>query len=100
MDSISTGLMIAFAMELFQRGILTIADTGGLNLAWGDHALIVELVSKIAHREGIGDLLADGKRLMIQKLSARGDEASLCSEHVKWLDEPTDPRSDVARTLN
>ena len=100
LDSISTGLMIAFAMELFQRGIFTKEDTKGMTLTWGDHEVIVELVHKIAHREGMGDLLADGKRLMVQKLGARGNEAAKCSEHVKWLDEPTDPRSDVARTLN
>jgi len=63
----STGLMIAFAMELFQRGILTKEDTNGIELNWGDHELIVELVRKIAYREDIGDLLADGKRIFIQK---------------------------------
>lgn len=101
LDTMSTGLIIAFAMELFQRGILTKEDTGGIELNWGDHALIVELVRKIAHREeGIGDLLAEGKRGLIEKLGKRGEEAARYANHVKWLDEVTDFRSDLGRALN
>ena len=99
LDTMSTGLMIAFAMELYQRGILTEEDTGGIPLKWGDHELIVELVHKIAYREGIGDLLAEGKRRMTQKME-RGYEAAQYANHVKWLDEVTDFRSDLGRALN
>ena len=100
LDTMSTGLMIAFAMELFQRGILTTKDTGGLELNWGDHALIVELVRKIAYRDGVGELLADGKREVITRLGERGGQAKAYANHVKWLDELTDFRSDVGRALN
>jgi len=100
LDTMSTGLMIAFAMELFQRQILTKEDTDGLELNWGDHAMIVELVRKIAFREGIGDLLAEGKRHFVQKLGERGAKAAEYANHVKWLDELTDFRSDVGRALN
>lgn len=99
MDTLSTGLMIAFAMELFQRGILTEEDTGGIALNWGDHELIVELVRMIAYREGVGDLLAEGKRRFVQKIE-RGAEAARYANHVKWLDEVTDFRSDLGRALN
>lgn len=101
LDTISTGLMIAFAMELFQRGILTKEDTGGIDLNWGDHELIVKLVRKIAYREeGIGDLLAEGKRGFIQRLGERGAEAAKYANQIKWLDELTDFRSDIGRALN
>jgi len=101
MDTMSTGLMIAFAMELFQQRILTKEDIGGVELKWGDHALIVELVRKIAYREeGIGDLLAEGKRGLIQKLGERGAEAAKYANQIKGLDELTDFRSDLGRALN
>ena len=101
MDTMSTGLMIAFAMELFQRQILTKEDTGGIELHWGDHELIVELVRKIAYREeGIGDLLAEGKLGLIQRLGERGAEAARYANHIKGLDELTDFRSDLGRALN
>ena len=100
LDTMSTGLMIAFAMELFQRQILTKEDTDGVALNWGDHALIVELVRKIAYREGIGDLLAEGKQRLVQRLGERGAEAAQYANHVKWLDELTDFRSDLGRALN
>jgi len=100
LDTMSTGLMIAFAMELYQRKILTREDTGGIALEWGDHRVIVELVHQIARREGIGNLLADGKRLLVQKLGRRGLDAERYANHVKWLDEVTDFRSDLGRALN
>jgi aldehyde:ferredoxin oxidoreductase len=101
MDTMSTGLMIAFAMELFQRKILTEEDTGGIELNWGDYKLIVELVRKIAYREeGIGDLLAEGKRGLIRRLGERGAEAAKYANQIKGLDELTDFRSDLGRALN
>ena len=49
-----------FVLELFQRGIITIDDTDGLDLTWGNGAAVIELLGKIAFREGIGDILAEG----------------------------------------
>lgn len=51
---------IAWAMECYQRGILTEKETGGLKLDWGNAEVIVELTKRIAHRNGLGDLLAEG----------------------------------------
>jgi aldehyde:ferredoxin oxidoreductase len=99
LDTMSTGLMIAFAMELYQRGLLTQEQTGGVALEWGDHETIVELVRKIAYREGIGDLLAEGKKEMVRTME-RGAEAASFANHVKWMDELTDFRSDLGRALN
>ena len=60
MDVISTGVTIAWAMECFQEGLLTSEDTGGLELNFGDGKLVLDLIEKIAKREGIGNLLAEG----------------------------------------
>lgn len=60
MDSISAGATIAFALECFEHGILSEADTGGLALRWGDASAITRLVEQMIAREGIGAVLADG----------------------------------------
>jgi aldehyde:ferredoxin oxidoreductase len=60
LDTISTGNTIAWAMESYENGLITKADADGLELTWGNGEAIVRLVEKIARREGIGDLLAQG----------------------------------------
>lgn len=60
LDTISTGSVIQWTMECFQRGVLTPADTGGLDVRWGSADAILTLVRQIAQREGFGALLADG----------------------------------------
>lgn len=74
LDTISTGSACAFAIECFQNGILTKTDTGGLELTWGNHHAIVALTEKIARREGIGAVLADGVRRAVEQIG-RGAEA-------------------------
>ena len=60
LDTISTGGVIAFAMECFENELLTTKDTGGLELRFGNAEAMLKLIELIARREGIGDLLADG----------------------------------------
>lgn len=60
MDTISAGGTIAWAMEAWEKGIITAADTDGFALHWGDPAVVRHLVSLMIAREGIGALLADG----------------------------------------
>lgn len=62
LDTISTGSVIQWAMESFERGLLTKEDVDGLELNWGNTETIVTLIRKIANREGLGDLLANGVR--------------------------------------
>ena len=62
LDSASTGSAIAWAMELFQRGILTTKETGGLELTWGNYEVIEKLLYMTARREGFGDVIADSAR--------------------------------------
>ena len=57
-DTMQTGTMIAFAMELNQRGLLTDEQIGGLDLSWGNGETVIKLIDMIANREGLGDLLA------------------------------------------
>ena len=90
MDTISTGNTIGFAMECFERGLLSERDVGGLELKFGNHKVLVELIRKIAFREGIGNLLAEGVRNTARKIG-RGSEAF--AMHVKGLELPAyDPR--------
>ena len=62
LDTASTGSTIAWAMELFQRGIITTAHTGGLELKWGDAGVIERLLFMLSRREGFGNVLADTTR--------------------------------------
>jgi aldehyde:ferredoxin oxidoreductase len=68
MDTISAGGTVAFAIECFERGILTLADTDGLDLTWGNTRAIVALIEKMIRREGIGDLLADGSKKAAERI--------------------------------
>ncbi len=61
-DTISTGNVIAFATECFEKGVISGKDTGGLELSFGDSEAVFELIQRIARREGIGDTLAEGAR--------------------------------------
>jgi aldehyde:ferredoxin oxidoreductase len=84
-DTISAGSTIAFAMECYEKGILTDSDTGGIAVNFGDPEIIVDLVHKIAKREGIGDLLAEGTMRMSKKLGQGSEKFAM---HVKGLELP------------
>jgi aldehyde:ferredoxin oxidoreductase len=68
LDTISTGSIIAFATELYENGILTIKDTDGIDLKWGNHRAMVAMTEKLAKREGLGDILADGVKRAAEKI--------------------------------
>lgn len=74
LDTISCGSTIAFAMECYEKGILTKEDTGGLELSFENMDAALEVIPKIGKREGIGDLLAEGSRIMSRRLD-KGSEA-------------------------
>ena len=83
MDSISTGGVIAFAMDLFDRGILTPEDTGGLDLSWGNGEAMEVLIKQIADGEGLGGILAKGVRRAARTI---GRGAENYAPHVKGLE--------------
>jgi len=60
LDSIATGATIAFAMECFENGLLTEADTDGIKLRFGNSEAMLVMVEKIGKREGFGEILAEG----------------------------------------
>ncbi|MFC2031925.1 aldehyde ferredoxin oxidoreductase family protein, partial [Chloroflexota bacterium] len=91
LDYGSASGVIAFAMELYQRGLLTEKDTDGLSLKWGDEDVVLELLHKIAYREGIGDMLADGSLEAAKRI---GKDAGNYAMTIKGMEMMwTDPRS-------
>ncbi len=90
LDSISLGVSIAFGMECFENEIITLEDTGGLDLRFGNADALLQAVEMIARREGIGELLAEGVKKASEKLGQGSDEFAI---HVKGLELPMhDPR--------
>lgn len=87
LDVIAAGQVIASAMEWFEKGILTLEDTDGIDLSFGNGEAVVEMVQKIAARDGIGDLLADGVKRAAEKLGKEAEEAAM---HVKGVEMPAD----------
>lgn len=73
LDIVSTANSISLAMYLYERGIITKKETQGLNIGWGDHEVIIELIHKIAKREGFGSILAEGC-LNAAKIIGKGAE--------------------------
>ncbi|MHB9090301.1 MAG: aldehyde ferredoxin oxidoreductase C-terminal domain-containing protein, partial [Chloroflexota bacterium] len=90
LDSISAPVSVAFAMELFEKGIITLADTDGVDLRWGNGEAVVEMVRKIALREGFGAMLADGVKKAAERI---GKGADIYAMHVNGQEIPMhDPR--------
>jgi len=77
LDTISAGMMISFAMECYENGLLTNEDTGGLELRFGNREAMVRCLELIARREGIGALLADGPRKAVAQLGEAAQEFSV-----------------------
>jgi aldehyde:ferredoxin oxidoreductase len=91
LDTISAGSTIAFAMECYEKGILTREQTEGLELKFGDAELVVDLIGKIAERQGVGHLLAEGSRALSEQLGQGSEHFAI---NVKGLELPAyDPRA-------
>lgn len=90
LDTISVSAGIAFAMELFERGIIDASCTDGLDLTWGNRDGILRLIEAIARREGLGRILGEGTREAARRM---GGDASKYAMHVRGLEIPYhDPR--------
>jgi aldehyde:ferredoxin oxidoreductase len=91
LDTIETGAMVAFAMELYEQGILSKTDADGLDLTWGNWQAAMELVRKIGRKEGLGAFLGRGLKETSQHLGGLASEFAL---HVKGMAPPAhDPRA-------
>ena len=90
-DVISAGVSIGFAMECFERGLITEEDTDGLDLHFGNGQALVDLIGMIARREGFGNLVAQGVHRMSQEIGGGSDEFAV---HIKGQEAPMhDPRA-------
>lgn len=97
MDAITLTEVISWAMECQQRGILTPADTDGLDLSWGNQEAVFALMDKIMRREGFGDVLADGVRAAAARVGGGSEEIAM---HAKGLEVfQSDPRAIKAYAL-
>jgi aldehyde:ferredoxin oxidoreductase len=92
MDTNEAGWVIGWAIECYERGILTKEDTGGLELKWGDVEAMRQLMRMIAYREGIGDLLAEGCKLASQKLGRGSEDLAI------YIEKGNTPRGHDHRT--
>ncbi|GAG38505.1 unnamed protein product, partial [marine sediment metagenome] len=91
LDTISTGGVIGFAMEAYERGLITKKDTGGIKPTWGNSSALIEMIHCIAQRKGLGELLGNGVR---QAADIVGGAAHEFAIHVKGLEPPAhDPRA-------
>jgi aldehyde:ferredoxin oxidoreductase len=85
LDAISVAAIVAFALECVEKGLIGREEADGLDLAWGNAETIVELVHRIARREGIGDLLADGVKRAAERI---GKGSEVCAMHVGGQELP------------
>ncbi|MBI5166916.1 MAG: aldehyde ferredoxin oxidoreductase family protein [candidate division NC10 bacterium] len=96
LDTISTGNAVAFALEAYEKGLISQGDADGLDLRWGNGHAILGLVERIGRREGLGDLLAEGVRHAAARVGAEG-----LAMEVKGLELPMhDPRVFWSNGLN
>ncbi len=97
-DTISTGNCVGFAFELYEKGILNKSDTDGLELTYGNHSAMIELIKKIGHREGFGDVLAEGVLRAAKKIGKNAEDYAI---HCKGMEPPAyEPRGAKSQGFN
>ena len=93
LDTISTGGLLSFAMECYEKGILTGRETSGLELQFGNTEAMLRMVEMIGEREGIGDILADGMLSAAEKIGKGAEDYAI---HVKGMPVPFhEPRGKI-----
>jgi aldehyde:ferredoxin oxidoreductase len=85
LDTISTGVVVAFAMEAYEKRLLTKEQTDGLEIKWGSPEVVLKLIEKIGKREGIGNVLAEGVWRAARKIGRGTEEFAV---HVKGQEVP------------
>jgi aldehyde:ferredoxin oxidoreductase len=97
-DTISAGVSIAWAMELYEKGILTKKETDGLDLKFGNHEAVIEMLRRISYKEGLGELLGHGTKKAAEKIGHNSIDFAM---QVKGLEMPAyDVRGAKAHGLN
>ncbi len=91
LDTLSAGAVIAFAMDCYEKGIISREEADGLELTWGSAETIIELLKKIANRDGIGRILGEGTKRASQEIGKGSDKLAI---QIKGLEGPAhDSRS-------
>jgi len=98
LDTMSTGGVIGFAMEAYEKGLISKKDTGGIELKWGDGKAVIEMIKKIKEEKDIGKLLGEGVKKAALKIGKNAIEFAI---HVKGL-EPSfhDPRCFFSQAIS
>jgi aldehyde:ferredoxin oxidoreductase len=76
-DTISVGATIGFAMDCYEKGIISKADTDGIELTWGNHQAIVQMTEKICKGEGFGEVLSNGSKIAAEKIGGGSEEYAI-----------------------
>jgi len=82
-DAISAGVIVGFAMDCYEKGILTQKDFDGIEARFGNHEALVKLIEKIGKREGVGNILAEGVKVAGEKI---GRGAEKLAQHIKGVE--------------
>ncbi|MGB9866857.1 MAG: aldehyde ferredoxin oxidoreductase family protein [Bacillota bacterium] len=80
-DTISTGMVISFAMACYEKGLISKEDTGGMELKFGNEEVLLPLIEQIAHRQGFGKFLADGADAFATRVGKGSEELLLTVKH-------------------
>ena len=97
-DTMSAGVTIGFAMELYERGILTKQDTGGIELKFGNHQAVIEMLRQMAYKEGLGAILCQGSKKAAEQIGKGSEKYAM---QIKGLELPAyDVRGAKAHGLN
>ncbi|MFC1863646.1 aldehyde ferredoxin oxidoreductase family protein, partial [Thermodesulfobacteriota bacterium] len=92
LDTISTGAVLAFTMECWEKGLISGMDTDGIKMKWGNHRSMVAMTEKLANREGFGDIIADGVKMAAERIGKKSDEYAM---HIQGQELPAhDPKHD------
>ncbi len=83
LDGDNASVVIAWAFECYEKGLITVEDTGEIELTWGNHDAVLEMIEKIAYREGMGDILAEG---VVEAASRIGGDSMDFALHIKGQD--------------
>jgi len=83
LDGDNAAQAISWAFECYEKGLITKKETDGLELVWGNYQVMIEMLKKLAYREGFGDFLADGALKAAKKLGKNSEKFVI---HVKGQD--------------
>lgn len=83
MDAISAGVTVGFAMDCYEKGVLTQTELDGIDAKFGNADAMVQLVDKMGKREGVGDLLADGAKFAADKIGKGSEKLAITIKGVE-----------------